>query len=135
MFWLLVALGILVLIEIALFAILIIRGRGKEEPEPRKLVGLTLDTSLVKREYELGEQFDVAGLIATVNYSDEPFEEIIDEFTIATPELLEELERDGKKPEEGDIFKVDTEVYEIYDVHHHLENHVLYLDAHLRPIE
>lgn len=40
-----------------------------------------------------------------------------------------------KTPEEGDIFKVDTNAYEIYDVHHHLENHVLYLDAHLRPIE
>lgn len=38
-----------------------------------------------------------------------------------------------KTPEEGDIFKVDTNVYQIYDVHHHLENHVLYLDMHLRP--
>ena len=40
-----------------------------------------------------------------------------------------------KTPEPGDIFKVDHDVFEIYDVHHHLENHVLYLDAHLRPID
>ena len=37
-----------------------------------------------------------------------------------------------KTPAVGDIFKVDKDVYEIYDVHHHLENHVLYLDAHVR---
>ena len=38
-----------------------------------------------------------------------------------------------KVPEEGDIFKVDTNVYQVYDVHHHLENQVLYYDIHLRP--
>jgi len=40
-----------------------------------------------------------------------------------------------KTPEVGDIFKVDKDVYTVYDVHHHLENHVLYFDAHVKPAE
>ena len=40
-----------------------------------------------------------------------------------------------KTPEEGDIFKVDHDVFQIYDVHHHLENHVLNLDVHLKPYD
>ena len=44
--------------------------------------------------------------------------------------MLNQME---KIPEEGDIFKVDTNVYQVYDVHHHLENQVLYFDIHLRP--
>ena len=56
----------------------------------------------------------------------------VDNSTIRPTFVFNEME---KTPEEGDIFKVDNSVYEIYDVHHHLENHVLYLDAHLRPFE
>lgn len=56
----------------------------------------------------------------------------VDNSTIRPTFVFNEME---KTPEEGDIFKVDRDVFEIYDVHHHLENHVLYLDAHLRPIE
>ena len=41
----------------------------------------------------------------------------------------------AKPPEDGDIFKVNTNVYTVYDVHYHLENHVLYYDAHLQPLE
>ena len=40
-----------------------------------------------------------------------------------------------KNPEIGDIFKVEHDVFEVYDVHHHFENGVLNFDAHLRPIE
>ncbi len=56
----------------------------------------------------------------------------VDNSTIRPTFVFNEME---KTPEEGDIFKVDHDVFEIYDVHHHLENHVLYLDAHLRPME
>ncbi|MCH5164102.1 MAG: hypothetical protein J1F36_03715 [Clostridiales bacterium] len=97
-FWLLVVLGVLLLIEIAVFAIMIIVRRNKTAE--RQLLSLTLDTSMVKREYEIGEQFDYSGLIATANYSDDPLDEIIDKFTIATPELLEQLKKDGKEPED-----------------------------------
>ena len=38
-----------------------------------------------------------------------------------------------KVPEAGDIFKIDTNVYQIYDVHYHLDARTLYLDIHLRP--
>lgn len=56
----------------------------------------------------------------------------VDNSTIRPTYVFNDME---KTPEEGDVFKVDTSVYEIYDVHHHLENHVLYLDAHLRPLD
>ena len=56
----------------------------------------------------------------------------VDNSTIRPTFVFNEME---KTPEEGDIFKVNDDVFQIYDVHHHLENHVLYLDAHLRPLE
>ena len=56
----------------------------------------------------------------------------VDNSTIRPTFVFNEME---KRPEEGDIFKVDNDVFEVYNIHHHLENHVLYLDAHLRPID
>ena len=56
----------------------------------------------------------------------------VDDSTIRPTFVFNDME---KTPEEGDLFKVDTDLFEVYNVHHHLENHVLYLDAHLRPIE
>ncbi len=102
-FWLLVILGALLIVEIAIFAIMMLHNRRRDdqpEQEPRKLIGLTLDTTIVKREYKLGEQFDPAGLIATLYYNGEPFEETLDEFTILTPELIEQLAEEGKTPED-----------------------------------
>ncbi len=60
------------------------------------------------------------------------FRAFVDGSTIRPTFVFNEME---KTPEDGDVFKVDADVFEVYDVHHHLENHVLYLDFHLRPYD
>lgn len=101
MFWILVILGIFLIVEIAVFAILLIYHKHKTPSEkPRQLVSISLDTSVVRREYVVGEKFDPSGLIVSAHFSDEPYESTLQDFTIVTPELITKLARDGKTPED-----------------------------------
>lgn len=95
-FWLLVVLGVLLILETGIFAIMIVvRNRNK-----RRLIGISLDTEIVRRKYLVGEKFDPSGLIVTAHFSGRPYEQTLKEFTIVTPELIEQLAREGKKPED-----------------------------------
>lgn len=101
MFWMLVILGIFLIVEIAVFAILMIYKKHKAPAEKsRQAVSITLDTQIVKRVYKVGEKFDPSGLIVTARYNGEPFEETLQEFTVVTPELVKQLARDGKQPDD-----------------------------------
>lgn len=101
LFWMLVVLGIILIVEIAVFAILMIYRKHKTPVEKaRQAVGITLDTQIVRREFRVGENFDPSGLIVTVHYNDDPLEETLHEFTIITPELVKKLAREGKQPED-----------------------------------
>ncbi len=96
--WLLVVLSFLSIIEI--FAILIVVRNSNKNVERRRLVGITLDADVVRREYVVGEKFDPSGLIIRALYSVQPFEITIQKFTVVTPELIGNLAREGKKPED-----------------------------------
>lgn len=93
-FWLLVGLGILLLIEILVFAtILIVRGKRKEK---RHLIGIELDTKLVKREFALGEAFECVGLVVNATFNIEPIAEDIVKFVVLTEEEFEENKNNGE---------------------------------------
>ncbi len=64
-----------------------------EEEPVRELVGITLETGIVRREFEVGDEFECEGLIVTANYSAAPFTEPVESFTIVVPDMSEE----GKK--------------------------------------
>ena len=101
LFWLLVILGIFLIVEIAVFAILMIYKKHKVPVEkPRQPIGITLDTEIVRREFRVGEKFDPSGLIVTVHYSDDPLELTLHEFTVVTPELVKQLAHEGKTPDD-----------------------------------
>lgn len=96
--WLLIALSFLSIVEI--FAILIVVRNSNKTVERRRLVGITVDADVVRREYTVGEKFDPSGLIIRALYSVTPFEITIKDFTVVTPELIGDLAREGKKPED-----------------------------------
>lgn len=83
-FWLLLALGILLLAEIVVFAILMIYRHRRSD---RMLTGITLDTSVVKREYAVGEKLDTNGLVVTAHYTKEPIALTVYDYEIAAPDM------------------------------------------------
>lgn len=100
-YWMLVALGIFLIVEIAIFAIIMLYRKHKAPAEkPRQAISITLDTQVVKRDFRVGEKFDSSGLIVTVHYNDEPYEQTLQDFVIVTHELIKKLEREGKTPDD-----------------------------------
>ncbi len=64
--------------------------------EGRALVGITLDPSVVRREFAVGEAFDCAGLIVTADYDAEPYSEALSDYEVQAPDLSEEGEKEVK---------------------------------------
>ncbi len=62
--------------------------------EGRTLVGITLDTSVVRREFVTGEEFNAVGLIVTAEYDAEPFTEELTDYGLQAPDLTEEGEKE-----------------------------------------
>ena len=88
-FWMIVLLGFLLLVELAIFAVAALRNRARASEE-RRLVSLTLDAAVVKREYKVGEPLDASGLIVMAHYNLEPFSEPLEKYDITAPELDDE---------------------------------------------
>lgn len=93
-FSLLIVLGFLLIVEIFIFALLLMRSRSKSQE--RELVGITLDTAVVKREFTVGEEFDCSGLIVQANYSPEPTSQNIADYVVLTEEELDEVKSRGE---------------------------------------
>lgn len=55
--------------------------------EGRALIGLTLGTDAVRREFKVGEAFDSTGLVVTAEYDAEPFSETAEEYEMEAPDL------------------------------------------------
>ncbi len=62
--------------------------------EPRKLTGISLDTSAVRREFTVGEEFNSVGLIVVAEYDADPLFEAAEDFTVSVPDLAEEGEKE-----------------------------------------
>lgn len=89
----------IIVIALAVFLILLVRKRVRakqrrslfispsEAAAERRLVGITVDSSAVQREFTAGEVFNSDGLIVTANYSTEPLSERIDEYTVEEPDM------------------------------------------------
>ncbi len=70
-------------------------GEKEEEAAPvaepvRTLLSVTLDTSMVQREFRVGEEFNCAGLLVTANYNLEPKSEGVSEFEVDVPDMTAE---------------------------------------------
>lgn len=89
----LVFLGVLLIIEILIFAILLVRNRRKSEV--RKLVGITLDTAVVQREFTVGDKFNCDGLVVQAAYNLDPTSDNIVDFVVLTEEKLEAAKSNG----------------------------------------
>ncbi len=60
----------------------------------RNLIGISLDTSSVKREFRAGEAFDSEGLLVTARYDKEPSAELLEEgYAVEAPSMEESGER------------------------------------------
>ena len=82
-FWLIVALGVILIVELMVFAIIFLFFKAQpEEDGSRQLEKITLDTSAVKCEYKPGEIFDPTGLVVTAHYNLEPLTEEVFDYTI-----------------------------------------------------
>lgn len=88
----------LVAVALAVFIVLMVRkyaiSRSKQnilvteaaaDEKERMLVGITLDTSVVQREFKVGETFNCEGLVVTANYTSEPAHETVTDFTVERP--------------------------------------------------
>ncbi len=82
-FWLLIIQAVLIVIEIAVFAVLIARTRKKET---RTVLGLSLDAKNAKKEFVAGEQFVCEGLSITVKYNTDPERETVGAYSVVTEE-------------------------------------------------
>lgn len=103
MFWMLVILGVLLLIEMAAFAILLVRRARNSEPvkddEPapiRQLVGLSLDTAIVQRDFTVGTEFDCGGLLVSANYNLDPVSENITEYIVLSQQEVDDALVNGE---------------------------------------
>ncbi len=57
--------------------------------EGRALVGIALDTSAVRREFTVGEEFNFVGLTVIAQYDAEPMTEEVTDYEIYVPDLAE----------------------------------------------
>ncbi len=64
--------------------------------EGRALTGITLDASVVRREFVTGEEFNCSGLIVTADYDAEPYTEELSDYEVEAPDLSEEGEKEVK---------------------------------------
>lgn len=102
LFWFIVAQTILLILIIILFIILLkklISSRNNKENKPtevldlenhRHLVSISLDTNMVQREFDVGEEFNSDGLIVTANYDEEPLTEIVSDYEVHMPIMNKE---------------------------------------------
>ena len=90
---LLFVLGILLIVEILIFAILLLRSRNSRK---RELVGITLDTAIVKRKFAVGNEFDCSGLIVQANYSVEPSSVNITDYVVVSEDELNDVKSQGE---------------------------------------
>ncbi len=58
--------------------------------EGRALVGISLDTSVVRREFTVGEEFNCMGLIVTADFDAAPFSEPVSDYEVETPDMTAE---------------------------------------------
>lgn len=59
----------------------------------RLVVGLELDTSAVRKEFDVGEPFECGGLIVRAKYDSEPLEAEVYDYTVDEPDMTKEGER------------------------------------------
>ena len=62
--------------------------------EGRALVGISLDTSVVRREFTAGEEFNSMGLIVTADYDAEPYSEQLVDYEVEAPDMTAEGEHE-----------------------------------------
>ena len=91
---LLVVLGILLFVEVLIFAILLIRSRSKFDG--RQLVDIALDASIVQRKFKVGEEFACNGLVVHATYNIEPTSENIVDYVVLTEKELKKAKFRGK---------------------------------------
>lgn len=60
---------------------------AKQAEQERTLVGITLDTVVVQREFKVGDLFNSDGLVVTANYSGEPTSQTVQDFTVEAPDM------------------------------------------------
>lgn len=87
-FWLLVVLGILLIVEILVFAILLVRSRRRLDE--RQLVGISLDTANVRRKFNVGDEFDCSGLVVWANYNIDPTSKDTVDYIVLTEDEFNE---------------------------------------------
>lgn len=92
-FWLLVAFGILLLVLVIALPIIVVVGRRKDK---RRLIGIELDTDIVKREFTVGDEFECVGLVVNAQYNVEPTTESVVKYTLITEGELEEGKSQGE---------------------------------------
>lgn len=106
MFWLMVIQIVVLVLMLVIFIILISKilsikknMRTKEEPkkekpapakEIRRLINITLDTDVVQKEFDIGEEFNSEGLVVMANYNMAPFTDIVTDFEVSSPNMDEE---------------------------------------------
>ena len=114
MLYLLIVQGILIIIEIAIFAILIVRMRRMQivtsnlVEKERRLMQIDLDLDLVQRSFKTGEQFSCEGLVVNAIYSDAPAKEPITQFDVFTADDIKAREEEGNAPEGCYVLLPDT---------------------------
>ena len=87
-FWILVVLGVLLIVELAFFAILFAYNRAKQSEEvSRRIISITLNTANVKRKYKSGEEFDRSGLVVMAHYNLEPYAEQVTDYDLLPPDM------------------------------------------------
>lgn len=103
--------GVVLIMQIVLLAVVISSARAKKKGcagrnEERRVVSISIDTGMVRRQYSVGDDLDLSGLIVTANYSSAPYQEVLQSYTVVTPELVADLSREGKTPESIDGCRV-----------------------------
>ena len=96
LFWLLVAQVVLILFLVLVFAILLHRV-GRVRKKDRRVISLSLDTSMVKREFNKDDTFDCEGLLIDGIYNILPRYEHIDAYQVITNEEYLNTSKKEKK--------------------------------------
>ena len=99
LFWNLIAQVCLLLAVVIVFIIVIRRVLKDVAPqkiefpkEERTLMGITLDASMVQRDFKVGDEFACDGLLVIANYNLAPASEVVGEFTVISQEMLKNEE-------------------------------------------
>lgn len=99
--FIIVILAVITLIAILAFIIELIKNnnscvdqvfidhQGEKEKPKRELLGITIDTENVIKEYKAGEKFNADGLVVTANFSLEPFTEEVINYQIQSVDMYQ----------------------------------------------